>query len=1185
MSSARRTSILAIVSIVVVTLALHGSTNLSDPETWCSTGPDQEQQSERLTRWSRARQAAARTRDHVAVHGSSPSRFENGVFIVPSDDSIAPFDHAADLADSSLYFTRTSTTSFTVQKTSLVYDDDPGTLRRTFNFGFASEPYTIASFSFPFYGSTATSLHIGSNKGIYFSTPGATAWQQHGPLEALSQRIPLIAPLLETTQEVDGRYFLYAKETPTALTLTWRSRFTAISDEDIQVVLFNSGDIRFSYKKLVNRTWGAVIVTSGAEAFHGTLNVQDAAIDPTGDVNPTSVPAPFTGMVDIESVEVRRVSNSDLIEFAMTFQTAPDPSLLSGSQNFWIRLAPGGSSAERLANQLDVQLFNGSTRYFPAAWSSATNSPAISLSGRTVTIRIMDEQLTFASMPIALETTVFYNNGFADLLDIAPMTLGAPSVSAATDLSTLTSATPITGKPIVEAFTLPILSPEAVWDRLKADFSLTDAEIDQIPIYPNFPTDIRFYASGYSIGGVPAVAGISTTGSSSSAKKPSLLHMGQLTSTPNLFLLLHEFGHRWLYFIRIREGGVDTTSLNSGDRVHPNMGVHNPAAFPITSATDSSPMGGGYFTQTGPTTYATPPVSTPGPYSWHELYLMGLASAADVSDPWFYLAGTGLMGPYWPAQNTTYTVTSRTNVIVQQIIDALGPRDPGFATSLKSFKTLFTIVEKPGSPVSEAAIDEFTSEVRGGFQSHFATMTGSRGAIITTPDAILPQADFTWSPAGPTAGDTVTFTDASHGDPTTWMWDFGDGGVSTQQNLTHAFPWGGTFNVSLTAGKPSGSHTITKSVFVNTCSIDRTPAGTTAAAEGGEHSTSITAASQCSWSATSNESWITILSGENGFGDGTLTVNVEPNPGCAQRTGTVTFAVPFATGAGSGGVNYVDFTVTQTGSPTAVTLSETSAVVAASGDSGSVTVSADPDCHWTASTLAEWITITGGTPGSGPGTVSYTIASNSGSARTGIITIGNRQFTVNQHAAGINAPVVTASRTSASQVTVSWGGVTNASTYEVYRKSGAAAPAFMTSTAATSYTNSGLAGNTTYIYSVYAITAGAIQSLPGIDWATTMTFLDDPLQGGTTTIRAQQVEEARTAVNRARTAAGLPLYVFTNPSLSGTTVRALHMQELRTALAEARGAAALPPLSHIHVASPGTLVRAIDLEEIRNGSQ
>jgi hypothetical protein len=66
------------------------------------------------------------------------------------------------------------------------------------------------------------------------------------------------------------------------------------------------------------------------------------------------------------------------------------------------------------------------------------------------------------------------------------------------------------------------------------------------------------------------------------------------------------------------------------------------------------------------------------------------------------------------------------------------------------------------------------------------------------------------------------------------------------------------------------------------------------------------------------------------------------------------------------------------------------------GGSGSFNVTASlNDCSWTATTSAEWITITSGS-GTGNGTVSFTVAANIGVERSAGINVGSQAFRVTQ---------------------------------------------------------------------------------------------------------------------------------------------------------------------------------------------
>lgn len=70
-----------------------------------------------------------------------------------------------------------------------------------------------------------------------------------------------------------------------------------------------------------------------------------------------------------------------------------------------------------------------------------------------------------------------------------------------------------------------------------------------------------------------------------------------------------------------------------------------------------------------------------------------------------------------------------------------------------------------------------------------------------TPPA-APTADFE---AASLAGNTVQFIDRSTGNPTSWMWDFGDGGTSSARNPTHTYAAPGNYSVSLTVSNAGGS--------------------------------------------------------------------------------------------------------------------------------------------------------------------------------------------------------------------------------------------------------------------------------------------------------------------------------------------------------------------------------------------
>ncbi|MBP7797386.1 MAG: PKD domain-containing protein [Thermoanaerobaculaceae bacterium] len=86
--------------------------------------------------------------------------------------------------------------------------------------------------------------------------------------------------------------------------------------------------------------------------------------------------------------------------------------------------------------------------------------------------------------------------------------------------------------------------------------------------------------------------------------------------------------------------------------------------------------------------------------------------------------------------------------------------------------------------------------------------------ITVAPSGSAPVASFTWSPASPSTGQPVQFTDTSTGSPTAWEWHFGSTGMDYSQNPSFTFTAGGQYTVTLTASNAQGSSTATNTVTV-----------------------------------------------------------------------------------------------------------------------------------------------------------------------------------------------------------------------------------------------------------------------------------------------------------------------------------------------------------------------------------
>jgi PKD repeat protein len=99
-----------------------------------------------------------------------------------------------------------------------------------------------------------------------------------------------------------------------------------------------------------------------------------------------------------------------------------------------------------------------------------------------------------------------------------------------------------------------------------------------------------------------------------------------------------------------------------------------------------------------------------------------------------------------------------------------------------------------------------------------ATMNVSRSSLKSSDacngPSVPPIADFLVS-ATTTCSGTISFTDQSTNNPTSWTWDFGDGQTSTQQHPSNTYTASGTYTVKLTATNSFGSDAETKSSLIS----------------------------------------------------------------------------------------------------------------------------------------------------------------------------------------------------------------------------------------------------------------------------------------------------------------------------------------------------------------------------------
>lgn len=109
-----------------------------------------------------------------------------------------------------------------------------------------------------------------------------------------------------------------------------------------------------------------------------------------------------------------------------------------------------------------------------------------------------------------------------------------------------------------------------------------------------------------------------------------------------------------------------------------------------------------------------------------------------------------------------------------------------------------------------------------------------------------PTPNFYGSPRN-TCDGQVSFSDLSINNATSWLWDFGDGNTSTDQNPTHTYSDEGTYTVVLTATNNFGSNVVSQSNYVTVDRPDGPPASGDFRCDPGSLSLSATGSGTLRW--------------------------------------------------------------------------------------------------------------------------------------------------------------------------------------------------------------------------------------------------------------------------------------------------------------------------------------------------
>ncbi len=198
-------------------------------------------------------------------------------------------------------------------------------------------------------------------------------------------------------------------------------------------------------------------------------------------------------------------------------------------------------------------------------------------------------------------------------------------------------------------------------------------------------------------------------------------------------LMGHEYGHHWLLWATYdKNDGKGKRFLLRGDTGDPADPTLKPNGHWNHYADARSVMYGSFITPQGNGSYKLE--GGVRKYNPFDQYFMGLRAPAEVSPILIVDDGSGrgaAVQPTWRnTAGTTMTGTGFT-VDIQDVIRAIGPRNPSVTTSQKCFRVAFALVAHAGHTATAAEIAKVDA-YRQRFQSWFNFATDGRASMDTT---------------------------------------------------------------------------------------------------------------------------------------------------------------------------------------------------------------------------------------------------------------------------------------------------------------------------------------------------------------------------------------------------------------------------------------------------------------------
>ena len=160
------------------------------------------------------------------------------------------------------------------------------------------------------------------------------------------------------------------------------------------------------------------------------------------------------------------------------------------------------------------------------------------------------------------------------------------------------------------------------------------------------------------------------------------------------------------------------------------------------------------------------------------------------------------------------------------------------------------------------------------------------------------------------------------------------------------------------------------------CTYDIAPASAVFGKDAGSGRFAVTAAAGCPWTASTSDGWISLNAPASGGGNGEVLYSVARNTQLGGRTGAIAVADRRFQVTQSGDTGICEYRVAP---------AELSPCMAASRITTSIVTNAT--CPWTVTPDASWMSVAGGTSGTGSATITVDVGENWDAPRLGLLMV------------------------------------------------------------------------------------------------------------------------------------------------------------------------------------------------------